>query len=102
MELRLLEAEVGTLLSRGSALTLMLQHGNEQHGEQHGKLKRGSEGKEEFCNDVEEKGNILRDAWSDVKRQAEEEKSKVLNTSDLINFYKNTFRELEVVSWKNG
>ena len=95
MELRLLEAEVGTLLSRGSALTLMLQHGNEQHGEQHGKQKRGSEGKEEFCNDVEEKGNILRDAWSDVKRQAEEEKSKVLNTSDLINFYKNTFRELE-------
>ena len=95
MELRLLEAEVGTLLSRGSALTLMLQHGNEQHGEQHGKQKRGSEGKEDFCNDVEEKGNVLRDAWSDVKRQAEEEKSKVLNTSDLINFYKNTFRELE-------
>jgi hypothetical protein len=95
MELRLLEAEVGTLLSRGSALTLMLQHGSEQHGEQHGKQKRGSEGKEDFCNDVEEKSNVLRDAWSDVKRQAEEEKSKVLNTSDLINFYKNTFRELE-------
>ena len=96
MELRLLEAEVGTLLSRGSALTLMLQHGNEQHGEQHGKQQRGkNDAQEDFCKDVEEKSNVLRDAWSDVKRQAELEKSKVLNTSDLINFYKNTFRELE-------
>jgi hypothetical protein len=84
MELRLLEAEVGTLLSRGSALTLMLQHANED---------------QTLCRDVEERSNILKDSWSEVKRLAEFEKAKVLNTKDLVNFYRKTFNDLQ--DWIN-
>ena len=80
MELRLLEAEVGTLLSRGSALTLMLQHGDDE---------------QDLCNDVKERSNVLKEAWSEVRRQAEFEKSKVLNAKDLINFYRKTFNDIQ-------
>ena len=84
MELRLLEAEVGTLLSRGTALLLMLEHANEH---------------ETMGSEVQEKSNLLQETWSEVKRQAEFEKSKVLNTKDLVNFYRKMSNDLH--DWIN-